>query len=100
MLHKTAEDIVDCSMVWDIIMQQHPQDSNKVHELFNKHDLPTPVIVSKKGVDIDIEGKLQNFISQDKAFFFNGFSKPDMQLINQFILDTQKASKFFHIEIQ
>lgn len=97
MIHKTAEEIIDCAMVWDIIMQQHPEESHKVHQLFYKSDLPTPVIVISENNDASISSRINSFKSRDTNTFFNAFQAPEMNLINQFVLDMKKASEYFRV---
>lgn len=97
MLHKTAEEIVDCSMVWDIIMQQHPEDTDKVHELFHLANLPSPVIVGPVGGGAGVKEKLDRYISQDSRSFFRGFKAPDLGAIGEFLLAIKKAEQHFKI---
>ncbi len=99
LLHKTAQDQIACCMIWDIIMQQHPQDSKKVHELFYLDNLPSPVLISKSKFPSDITHKINQFKSKDVKAFFPGFQQPDIKSINQFLNDIQKAREFFNISL-
>lgn len=100
MLHKTAGKKLDCSMVWDIILKQNPQDTAKVHELFHKNDLPTPIIVTQTDLPDDIRQKLINFRSTDHHSFFIGFQKPNLIAINQFIAAMQKTTNYFTVVVK
>ena len=97
MLHKAAMEEIDGAMVWDIILQQRPQDAAKVQPLFNKSDLPTPVIVIRKGSDDSIKDKINTFITSDKKAFFNGFRAPEVKPLDQFVFDMKAAQAYFHI---
>lgn len=100
MLRKTAAKKLDCSMIWDIVLKKHPQDANKVHELFHKNDLPTPIIVSRTELPDEIKQKLITFKSVDHQSFFTGFQKPNLIAINHFIAAMQKSSQYFNIVVK
>lgn len=99
MLHKTATDKLDASMVWDIILQQNANDASIVRELFEKSDIPTSVIVSHEGFSAALTDQISLFNSNDSKAFFTGFQTPDREVINQFIAAMQFAGEHFNVAI-
>lgn len=100
LLFKTAEGQIDCSMVWDIILQENPDAANKVHQLFNKNDLPTPVLIGRPGFPSNIKEKINHFKTTDIKAFFNGFQPADIRGINQFQQAIQKSIQYFNIPMK
>jgi hypothetical protein len=99
LLDKTAADKVDCSMVWKMILRRNPSDAAKVHELFEKDDLPTPVILANNEFPQGLIDKLNQFKSTDKMAYFNGFHVPDLDNIQRFIKNMEAAKGYFKIKL-
>lgn len=97
MLFKTAAKEVGASMVWDIILNQHPEATSKVHQLFSKNDLPCPLMFAKSTFPAEIKQKINQFRSNDNQTFFRGFCAPDLNAIEKFKNDMQKAKGFFNV---
>jgi hypothetical protein len=97
MLGKTAEQQIDASLVWDVILNKYPAYAAKVHELALVEDLPTPVIIASEALPSALEESICHFQSADKGCFFNGFTKPDIPLINEFKENMRLANQHFNI---
>ena len=93
LLHQTAQNKIDCAMVWDDILQLKPDDAKQVQEYFSLDDLPTPVIVVRPGVMLP--GSMINYVSSDKEFLFAGFKAPGLENINNFLQVVNAARKHF-----
>jgi hypothetical protein len=96
MLHKTATSLIDCSMVWDAILRQCPDDTSKVKVLGSYEELPTPLILSKRENEM-LKSKFIKFISTDNKGYFSGFAEPDNNLINNFVTNIKSVSNYFVI---
>lgn len=97
LLIKAADQKIDGAMVWDLILENNPDATNKVHELGTKDDLPTPIIITKSNFPDTLKNKIISFKSHDKNSFFNGFTAVDLDLINDFREQMILASKHFDL---
>ncbi|MDP1602592.1 MAG: hypothetical protein Q8M03_04940 [Legionella sp.] len=99
LLFKVADQSIDTAMVWDIILQDNPEATQRVEELGSKNDLPTPLILSKLPIAETLKNSIINFKSSDKKSFFNGFKAVDVDLINNFRERIMSAIKHFHLKL-
>lgn len=97
LLHKTALQAVDAGTVWRLTMRQHSDDADKVHELFEKDDLPAPIIVGTPNLPEEIKEKLKQFKTSDKQFAFSRFQAAELQAINEFLVAVHKTREYFNV---
>ena len=97
LLRMAAEENIDCAMVWDFILQKYPEQTSKVEKLFDKNDLPAPVLIIAAEKNSGVNEKIIRFATNDSNAFFSGFQAPDIKLINQFLVDMKSAREHFHI---
>jgi hypothetical protein len=100
MLFKVADQKIDSAMVWDSVLQEHPQAAGKVEALAVQDDLPTPIIIANRNIPEDLKGTLTHFKSNDKNSYFSGYIVPDLNLINHFKHQMMQANKHFNLGIQ
>lgn len=93
LLQQTAQKKMDCAMVWDVILKLKPDDAKQVQEYFSLDNLPTPVIIAKSGVTLP--SSMINYVSHDPHFFFAGFKAPELENINHFLGEVERARGYF-----
>lgn len=84
LLNKTVSQEIDVAMVWDKVLEQEPNSAKKVKEFVTLTQLPSPIIVGNNYIPPNIKNEIIHFKSRDKNSFFNGFTSPDLVLINEF----------------
>lgn len=98
LLFKIAAQEVDVAMVWDVILQNNPDATKKVHELGSHSNLPTPVIIANSPIPEKIKHAITHFKSEDPSpLFFNRFTDVDLELINTFKEQMKQASTYFNL---
>lgn len=100
MLNKTAQEIIDSSTVWDIILQQNPTAAHKVHELFSVNALPSPVLISNLNISLELCKNINQFKTNDQQWFYRGFQAPKLTSITQFLTAIQKAITFYNLPMK
>ncbi|MBA3661955.1 MAG: hypothetical protein H0W64_09515 [Gammaproteobacteria bacterium] len=99
LLLKTASGAVDGSTVWDIYLEKNPTAAKKVHELFHVSNLPTPIIIGNQQFPSELKNNITQFQSEDHASFFHNFTAADLNSINQFKSQIQRARRHFNLKI-
>lgn len=99
MLNKTAQGLIDGSMVWNVILQQNKKATDKVRMVFSKSDLPTPVIVAHSDFPAETRERINTFSTADTSAFFSGFKPPDLTALRKFSATMEQAIDFYDLKI-
>lgn len=98
MLFAVTDGRSDGAMVWDAVLNRHPDAAAKTREVFRYDGLPTPVILANSSMpeqDKDrLRESLHSYVSASGGFF-NGFSAPDVDAVQAFVTRDRQAQQHY-----
>lgn len=87
MLRGVCDGRSDAAMVWDAVLEQHPDDAAQTREIFRTDGLPTPVVLGNPHLAAGDRARMTSVLSSYAAqspWFFSGFTPADTQAVADF----------------
>jgi ABC-type phosphate/phosphonate transport system substrate-binding protein len=88
LLAKVADGTNEVAMVWDQVLDRHPDEAAEMHVLATRQDLPAPLVFGRADLpETDrtlVAGAFAGAVVDDPAAFFDGFGAPDDVAIDAF----------------
>lgn len=100
MLFAVTDGRADGAMVWDAVLDRHPDAHAKTQEIFVYDALPTPVMLANSSMNSQDQARLRealNGYTSDSPGYFNGFSAADLDAVRAFVAADRKAEQHYSL---